>query len=90
MRIITIVFAIIFFWLQYIFWSGTNGMQDYLQIKSDVQLASIANKKLEKRNQQLYADIDDLKAGGEAIEERARNELGLIRSNETFYRIVEN
>ena len=46
------------------------------------------NAKLKTRNDQLFAEIDDLNEGSEAIEERARNELGMIRPGETFYRLV--
>jgi cell division protein FtsB len=43
---------------------------------------------LKQRNKLLYADTDDLKLGSEAIEERARNELGMIKENETFFRLI--
>ena len=46
------------------------------------------NEKLKQRNKLLYADTDDLKSGVEAIEERARNELGMIKTGETFFRII--
>lgn len=46
------------------------------------------NDKLHKRNQVLSADVSDLKVGLEGVEERARNELGLIKKGETFFRIV--
>lgn len=63
-------------------------MSDYQQVKTDVTHERLANAQLKDRNQQMYAEIDDLKAGGEAIEEKARNELGLVKPDETFYRIV--
>jgi cell division protein FtsB len=44
---------------------------------------------LKKRNETLSAEVDDLKHGDEAIEERARSELGLIKPGETFYQVVE-
>jgi cell division protein FtsB len=47
-----------------------------------------ANEKLRQRNKLLFADTDDLKLGLEAIEERARNELGMIKDNETFFRLI--
>ncbi|MFB0999351.1 MAG: septum formation initiator family protein, partial [Colwellia sp.] len=43
---------------------------------------------LKRRNKLLYADTDDLKSGVEAIEERARNELGMIKEGETFFRLI--
>ncbi|MGQ7033723.1 septum formation initiator family protein, partial [Escherichia coli] len=46
------------------------------------------NAKLKARNDQLFAEIDDLNGGQEALEERARNELSMTRPGETFYRLV--
>lgn len=46
------------------------------------------NVKLKSRNEQLFAEIDDLNGGQEAIEERARNELGMTKPGESFYRLV--
>ena len=47
------------------------------------------NAQLNERNQTLAAEVDDLKQGYEAIEERARHELGMIKEGETFYQVVE-
>jgi len=61
---------------------------DYIAIENDVVRQRADNDKLIERNKVLYADTDDLKLGVEGIEERARNELGMIKDNETFFRIV--
>ncbi|WP_018982916.1 cell division protein FtsB [Salinimonas chungwhensis] len=74
--------------LQYRLWLGKNSIPDYVALKKDVQRQSLQNANLAQRNALLQADIDDLKIGLEAIEERARNELGLIKRGETFYRIL--
>ncbi|MBD3586054.1 cell division protein FtsB [Salinimonas sp. HHU 13199] len=74
--------------LQYRLWLGKNSIVDYMALKEDVQRQSLQNANLEQRNALLQADISDLKIGLEAIEERARNELGLIKEGETFYRIL--
>lgn len=88
MRVFTLILFLLLCCLQYTFWVGKNGMSDYQQVKTDVTHERLANAQLKDRNQQMYAEIDDLKAGGEAIEEKARNELGLVKPDETFYRIV--
>lgn len=67
---------------------GTNGMQFYNAKRQEVTKLKQDNEQLIKRNDLLSADVDDLKVGLEGIEERARNELGMIRENETFFRLV--
>jgi cell division protein FtsB len=88
MRAITALLLIFFMLLQYRLWFGKNSVPDYLALKEDVQRQQLANNKLKQRNKLLYADTDDLKSGVEAIEERARNELGMIKSGETFFRLI--
>ena len=48
------------------------------------------NLRLQQRNEALAAEVEDLKSGGAAVEERARSELGMIKPGETFYRVVDN
>ena len=85
MRWLALAFGILIVALQYPMWLGKGG---WLQVReSDRQLAvqRDANAKLKVRNDALDADVRDLKTGTEAIEERARQELGLVRSDEVFY-----
>jgi cell division protein FtsB len=88
MRIFTVVLFILVLLLQYRLWFGKNSVPDYISLKEDVTHQHLLNDKLRQRNKVLYADTDDLKLGLEAIEERARNELGMIKENETFFRII--
>jgi cell division protein FtsB len=88
MRTITVILFALFCLLQYRLWFGKNSVPDYYALTADIQRQKDDNAQLKKRNKLLYADIDDLKSGLEAIEERARNELGMIKQNETFYRII--
>lgn len=74
--------------LQYRLWFGKHSIPDYLLQQQEVAQQEQQNAKLRQRNSLLRADIQDLKIGLEAIEERARNELGLIKPGETFYRIL--
>ena len=74
--------------LQYRLWFGKNSIPDYFSRKQEVHTQALQNANLAQRNALLNADISDLKIGLEAIEERARNELGLIKKGETFYRIL--
>lgn len=74
--------------LQYRLWFGKNSVPDYLSMQKEVDAQTIQNANLKQRNSLLIADIEDLKIGLDAAEERARNDLGLIKQGETFYRIL--
>lgn len=74
--------------LQYRLWFGKNSVPDYLSMQKEVEAQTIQNANLKQRNSLLIADIEDLKIGLDAAEERARNDLGLIKQGETFYRIL--
>ena len=74
--------------IQYRLWFGHNGVQDYTRLKNAVASHQQTNEKLIKRNKVLKADIEDLKLGLEGIEERTRNELGMIKPDETFIRVL--
>lgn len=74
--------------LQYRLWFGKNSVPDYLAMQQEVAEQRRQNANLIQRNSLLKADISDLQIGLDAIEERARNELGLIKEGETFYRIL--
>ena len=88
MRVFTAILLVLLVLLQYRLWFGKNSVPDYLALKENVVRQQGVNEKLRQRNKLLYADTDDLKLGLEAIEERARNELGMIKENETFFRLI--
>lgn len=88
MRVFTAILLVLLVLLQYRLWFGKNSVPDYIALKDNVTLQQNANAKLQQRNKLLFADTDDLKLGLEAIEERARNELGMIKENETFFRLI--
>lgn len=88
MRLFIIILLGILAWLQYDFWYGKNGMNEYVAVKESVALQHAANAELHQRNQQMYAEIKDLHGGNEAVEERARTDLGLVKPDETFIRVI--
>ena len=90
MRLITAVLLLFLILLQYRLWCGKNSVPDYLALEDEVSRQVVNNNKLKQRNKLLYADTDDLKSGTEAIEERARHELGMIKQGETFFRVIPN
>ncbi|MCG7530916.1 cell division protein FtsB [Psychrobium sp. MM17-31] len=75
--------------LQHRLWFGKNSWPDYLQLKQEIVSQTKENQALTAKNALQYKEINDLKNGLDAVEERARNQLGLIKDGETFYRIVE-
>lgn len=88
MKWITLILVSLCLMLQYRLWFGKNSIPDYVEIKQQVAEQVQRNANLKQRNSLLIADIEDLETGVEAMEERARNELGLIKQGETFYRIL--
>ena len=90
MRMLTSILLVFFVLLQYRLWFGKNSVPDYLALENEVTRQQLDNEKLKQRNKILYAETDDLKSGLDAIEERARNELGMIKEGETFFRIIPN
>jgi cell division protein FtsB len=74
--------------LQYRLWLSGDGVRELGRLSEAVERQKSENAELEDRNQQLVAEVQDLKAGMAAIEERARSELGMIGRNETFYQVV--
>jgi cell division protein FtsB len=74
--------------LQYRLWMSEDGVRELTRLSAAVERQKAENDDLEARNQQMVAEVADLKAGMAAIEERARSELGMIGRNETFYQVV--
>ncbi len=88
MRIFALTLVLLLGWLQYTLWVGKNGISDYESVSEEIKTQEQVNTNLRARNKEMYAEIDDLKQGLDAIEERARHELGMIKDGETFYRIT--
>jgi len=75
--------------LQYRLWFGEPNLRQNWQLQADIALQQRENTRLSERNKQLEAEVLDLKKGEAALEERARNDLGMIRKGETFYQLVD-
>jgi cell division protein FtsB len=87
-HIINIALLILLILLQHRLWLGKHSIPDLWAGQVKVAERQLQNANLAQRNRLLAADIADLKIGLEAIEERARSELGLIKKGETFYRVL--
>ena len=89
MRIIAIVLLALVLILQYRLWVGDGGMREVWRLHDEVAAQRAENEKLKERNRTLLAEVQDLKQGKTAIEERARTDLGMVRSDETFYQVMD-
>jgi cell division protein FtsB len=85
MRILGYILAALIVLIQYPLWFGKGGWLRAWELDRQVNAAQDKNAGLERRNGALAAEVRDLKTGTEAIEERARYELGMTRSDEIFY-----
>ena len=86
---IVIVLLALLGWLQYRLWVGHGGAAEVQSLSRQVRQQARDNGGLRQRNAEVAAEVEDLKSGEAAVEERARSELGMIKSGETFYRVVE-
>jgi cell division protein FtsB len=89
LRLIALLLLVLFVWLQYRLWFGEGGAYATASLQGKVERQAVENRGLQQRNEQLAAEVENLKSGESAAEERARNELGMIKPGETFYRVVE-
>jgi cell division protein FtsB len=85
MRALAIILGALIVLIQYPLWFGKGGWLRAWDVDRQVSAQKAKNDRLESRNAHLAAEVRDLKTGTEAIEERAREELGLVRPDETFY-----
>jgi cell division protein FtsB len=88
MRFLTaILFALLVF-LQYRLWVGEGSLAEVNHLKAEIESLKQELVDLRKRNHALEAEVEDLRSGQDAIEERARSELGMLKEGETFYQVV--
>ena len=80
--------AVVVLLLQYRLWMSHDGVQELARLEKAVGDQKLQNDDLTGRNARLAAEVRDLKKGVTALEERARSELGMIASNETFYQVI--
>jgi cell division protein FtsB len=89
MRWLNILLLTLLVGLQYRLWVGPGSWAQVAALNRDIEQQSQDNERLLHRNQLLEGEVLSLKSGLDAIEERARNELGMLKRGETFYLIVD-
>ena len=84
-----LILLILLIALQLKLWTGEGGVREVENLRATVLAQKAENEKLRLRNDALAAEVQDLKEGRDAIEARARAELGLVKPGEVFYQVVE-
>ena len=88
MRFLIVVLAIFLVLLQYRLWGSDKGFRSVWTLRDAIETQAEENNRLRERNDHLEAEVRDLKEGLDAVEEIARNDLGMIKDEETFYQIA--
>ena len=89
MRWVSLILVALILLLQYPLWLGKGGWLKVWDLNRQVESQKQANLKTQNRNAVMDAEVRDLKQGTEAVEERARSDLGMIKPNEVFFQIVD-
>ena len=89
MRWLLALLVMLFLGLQYRLWLGEGSLPSVWALQETIEQQRAEIEKLKLRNQSLKAEVDDLKRGLSALEERARSEMGMIRKGETFFLLPE-
>jgi len=89
MKKLLLLLIVLLVYLQYQLWFGGGSLQDVWGLHQEVEMQRQENLELRERNAALQAEVADLKQGLDAIEEHAREDLGMVKEGETFYQVVE-
>ena len=90
MKKVIALLLVLLIMLQYKIWLGDGGIPEILQLETEVDGVQLQVDKLKERNKALDAEVQDLKKGLHAIEERARSELGMIGKDEVYYQVISS
>ena len=88
MKLLSIILLIAFVVIGYNVIKGQNGVMEYRQVSQKLDEETIKSKKLQARNRALQDEITDLKQGNKVVEELDRSELGMVKKDEVFYRVI--
>ncbi len=90
MKLLTLSLISLIAVLQYQLWYGKGNWITVWDLEKQVKIEHQANRDLQSRNTVLKAEVNDLKQGFDAIEERARSELGMVKQDEIFFQVLTN
>jgi len=89
LKLIVAILFVLLMWLQYKLWLGDGGIPEVLELEAEIETVQSEVNTLQERNRALNAEVMDLKKGIEAIEERARSEMGMIKKDEIYYQVID-
>ncbi len=89
MRILVAILFLLLVFLQYRLWVGEGSLAEVNNLENEITRQEAALVDLKKRNRALQAEVEDLRSGSAALEERARSELGMIKEGEIFYQVID-
>jgi cell division protein FtsB len=89
MKLLALVLVALIALIQYPLWLGKGSWLRVLEVDRQIRTQREINQRLQARNAALDAEVRDLKQGLEAIEERARSELGMIKQDEIFFQLLD-
>ncbi len=89
MKVVTGILLILLLALQYRLWVGEGSVAEVAHLRAEIEAQRVELERIRERNQALHAEVEDLRKGLEAIEERARSELGMIKKGEIFYQVID-
>lgn len=88
MKALLLLFSVLLILLLVGLWVGNGGYPDRWRIEQEISAQQKANERQKEKNRKIQAELDDLTSGNDAIEERARSELGMTKKGETFYEVI--
>ena len=87
-KLLIVLLVLVFLTLQWSLW-GERGVWRWFELKRAGEEVQSTNDMMQKHNEDLARDVEDLKTGFGILEEQAREDLGMVKKGETFYRIIE-
>ena len=88
MKSLTAIFILLLILIQYPLWAGKAGWYNVFKLSNEYQAQKEFNVELKKQNDALRAEVNDLKNGTDAIEEKAREELGMVKKGEIYFQVI--
>ncbi len=90
MRLLIVILGVLLVSVAYRLFVSEDGLREVRRLEAEVAAQRDENAEFERRNASLAAEVEDLEQGTAAVEERARDDLGMVRDDETFYQVVDD